>query len=403
MTGSPESNDIDDYAWLISPDAEPHLEWATRELDRGKRAATPAVVQRLRKSIPPSRASLVLQQVALRARGRRKFDRADEMFFTSVLLEQSTSEAISDYKASVYSAGPIADLCCGIGGDAIGLIKRGLAVTVVDRDPIAGTLTRTNSAVYGAQVAVMIVDVAECPVEAFAAWHMDPDRRPDGHRTTRVESHEPGVAVIESLWSRNPHSLMKLAPAADIPDSWLADCEREWIGEQRECKQQLIRHGDLARHTDKHSATILDAAGSVVGSVFGQPDQPVDFASEPGEFIYEPHAAVRAAGLVAELANQCGLRRIGLDTSYVTGDSVAPCGTMSAFRVHDSMAFDRKRVKQQIRKLGLGHLEVKTRGAGLVPAVEQKTLSSGEPGKPGCVFLFAVEGKVRAVLTERTK
>ena len=65
------------------------------------------------------------------------------------------------------------------------------------------------------------------------------------------------------------------------------------------------------------------------------------------------------------------------------------------------MPFDRKRVKQRIRELELGHLEIKTRGAGLEPAIEQKKLSTGDSGKPGCVFLFAVEGKVRAVLTER--
>jgi len=401
LTGLQNSNDTDGYQWLIGPDAQSHLKWATDELDGGQREPTPSVVQRLRKTISPGRASLVLQQVALRARAKRKFSRADEMFFTSVLLEQSTSEAISDYKAATYQAGPVADLCCGIGGDAFGLIKRGLAVTAVDRDPTAGMLTGINTTVYGQSATISVGDVADCPVGDFAAWHMDPDRRPDGRRTTRVESHEPGVAVIEALWNKNPHSLMKLAPAADLPDTWLADCEREWIGEQRECKQQLIRHGDLVRQAGKHSATILDLSGSVIGTVVGEPDQPVDFAPHPDAFIYEPHAAVRAAGLGAELANQHGLRRIGLDTSYVTGGSIAPGGTMSAFCVVESMPFDRKRVKQRIRELEFGHLEIKTRGAGLEPAVEQKKLSTGNAGKPGCVFLFAVEGKVRAVLTER--
>lgn len=400
---------IDEYEWLSAAKTLPLIDQVASELDGGRTPPSAALVERLRREMTVSQASAILQQVALRWRAARKFSRASEMFFTPVLLEQSTSESIASYKATLFAKGPIIDLCCGIGGDSIGMSAQGINVTVVDRNEVATRIASHNTTAYARSetvVSQLHSDAKTAPVEDFSAWHIDPDRRPDGSRTTHVAAHEPGLDVLNNLLTRNPNAAIKLAPATDLPDEWLGSCQREWIGEQRECKQQLIRFGtlvsgELASNANRHTATIVDSDGQHAGSVHGEFDQPVEYTPVAADFIYEPHAAVRAAGLTGALANQLGLKRIGLATSYMTGEAVPTNATFTGFRVLSSMPFDRKRVKQRIRELGLGQLEIKTRGLKLEPAQEQKRLSAKDGGRPGCVFLFSAEEKSVALLTER--
>ena len=85
---------------------------------------------RLRKVYPNElvRAALSLHELRHKAKG--KFSRAAAMWFDRKGLEQSTSEAIARHKAQRFE-GPVWDLCCGIGGDAIALAER-CDVTAVD-------------------------------------------------------------------------------------------------------------------------------------------------------------------------------------------------------------------------------------------------------------------------------
>src|SRR5687767_14611349 len=117
---------LDDFRWLISADASPYLERAMAESDQLVRLATS-----LRQEISVIRTHLILEQVTLRMRAREKFSRSSQMFFTPTLLEQATDERIACYKAGRFIEGtPAFDLCCGIGGDTLGIAQRGPTVAV---------------------------------------------------------------------------------------------------------------------------------------------------------------------------------------------------------------------------------------------------------------------------------
>ena len=61
------------------------------------------------------------------------------MFFFKKQLEQASNEAIAYFKAKRFQRfQSIADLCCGIGGDAIGLSQKSdLTIVDLDRDVLA--------------------------------------------------------------------------------------------------------------------------------------------------------------------------------------------------------------------------------------------------------------------------
>ena len=113
--------ELADYEWLTGAEAGELL------VDLAGRAEPlHLAANRLRKSQSAARAHLLLEQVELRQRATAKFDRATAMFFTRLGLEQATDQWVAGYKARRFATftveGPVADFCCGIGGD---LLRRG--------------------------------------------------------------------------------------------------------------------------------------------------------------------------------------------------------------------------------------------------------------------------------------
>ena len=202
-----KSDLLDDYRWLVSDEG---AAW----LDRMEQLSGSLTTQtsRLRKSLTASRTHLVLEQRELRRRARQKFDGADRMFFTRQGLEQATDQWIAEVKSQRFAPGrPMLDLCCGIGGDLIGLSRRA-KVMAFDLDPVLALLAESNCRVSGDTMATIVTaDAADAPLEQFDAWHIDPDRRPHGHRTTRLEESNPSVERIERMLLAAPNAAIKLA------------------------------------------------------------------------------------------------------------------------------------------------------------------------------------------------
>ncbi|MEU2774079.1 hypothetical protein ABZ646_14340, partial [Streptomyces sp. NPDC007162] len=113
-----------------------------------------AVATRLRRGHPAELVSSALAQARLRQRAAAKFGAADaeRMFFTPNGVEQSTRASVASYRAECFRAlgvRSVADLCCGIGGDAIALARAGIRVLAVDRDPVTAATARANAEALG--------------------------------------------------------------------------------------------------------------------------------------------------------------------------------------------------------------------------------------------------------------
>src|SRR5690349_14896589 len=114
-----------DHHWLTSAEAQPLLVELQQKLSAAGQVDV-RLAASLRKSHSATRTHWLLEQVELRSRARDKFADPSAMFFTRKGLEQCTDELLANYKAARFpDHQPIADLCCGIGGDALALATRG--------------------------------------------------------------------------------------------------------------------------------------------------------------------------------------------------------------------------------------------------------------------------------------
>lgn len=388
---------IEDYRWLVSPQAERWLEIAAGTEEESLVRMTLS----LRKELGPARTHLVIALAELRRRAHIKFQHADRMFFTRQLLEQATDETVAAYKAQRMAAGErLADLCCGIGGDLMALARQG-PIVGVDRDPVAAVLAEANCRALGLTAAeVQLADARESPVEGFAAWHADPDRRPEGKRTTRVETHEPDLNALERLLSRNRNAALKLAPAASLPEEWMQMAELEWIGNRGECRQQMVWFQELARNPGRRTATVFAAGLAEPRTICGDAGVEVPPAPRLGRYVFEPHAAVLAANLTGILANAHSLNCVSPGIAYLTSDQYVADPVLACFEVLEILPLDPKHLRDAIRERGIGNLEVKKRGVKIDPEEVRKQVHP-RGDQAATLIITPIKKKIAAILAQR--
>lgn len=394
-TGAPQPT-WSDYQWLVGEEARPWLQLAAESSE-----PRVAQVRKLRQTLGPARCHLVLEQAALRRRARTKYPRAEQLFFTDKGLQQATGTEVAQYKAGRWPRGmSVADLCCGLGGDLMALAGRG-PVAGYDCDPIVALLADANCRAAGCDSYEVRTAAAEsCPLGELGGWHVDPDRRPAGHRVSDPVACVPDLMTIEGWLQRNPHAAVKLAPAAVVPARWQADAEREWIGSRGECRQQVCWWGSLAIHPGGRVATVLASSNRSRTLVGGERTLALPLATGPERFLCEPHNAVLAAGLVAELAAEHGLSALAADVAYLVSPRAVDDPALACFEVLEDWPFDLKRLRSALRQRRIGHLEVKKRGLKLDPErVRQSLRPAGD--RSATLLIAPCAGQVRAFLARR--
>ena len=233
------------WQWLASAEAETLLreELLPKSGDVFRRT----LFLREKKGLSPERASAVATLLTLREKGKKKFPDAERMFFTPVGLEQSTDAWVAAYKASRFPAGVCAaDVCTGVGGDLCALAGRGPTVGV-EKDAVMAFIAELNLESRrlcrrsGGVSCVICMDAADFaerfPPEEVPLVHVDPDRRPAGIRSSRMEFFSPTEEVLERILAGRKLAAVKLAPGSKPPEAWCERGEMEWISRDGECRQ----------------------------------------------------------------------------------------------------------------------------------------------------------------------
>ena len=388
------NHDLDDYHWLVGSQASGYLEkveqsdWPLHRL-----------VASLRRDLSATRTHLIIDQTTLRRRAAAKFSRPDQMFFTAVGLEQATDQWLAHYKAQRFPGGPVADLCCGLGGDLIALAGRGVA-RGVDRDPVSALLAEVNCRSVGHPSRVVVCDAESFALADFEAWHIDPDRRASGRRTRSLDEATPSLATIRQRLQDHPNGAIKLSAAMDLPRDWSDQVELEWISRQRHCRQLVVWFGDLATEAGHRRATLFGNDTRPIRTVIGAPGERLPVTRNVGPYLIEPDSAVLAANLAETLAVELGLTTALPGGVFFTSDHPIDDCAVSTFEVIEAMPYHPKRVRQLLRSRGIGGLEIKTRGVDHQPEQLRKELAAHGPVE-ATLFVIRVDRSVLAILSRR--
>ncbi|MET8075009.1 class I SAM-dependent methyltransferase [Streptomyces sp. NPDC005303] len=378
---------MNDLAPLLTPEGRALLD----EVRGTAPADELAVATRLRRAHPAELVSAALGQARLRQRAGVKFGAADaeRMFFTPNGVEQSTRASVAAYRAlRLKSMGvtSVADLCCGIGGDAIALARAGIRVLAVDRDPLTAAAARANADALGLAglIDVREADVTEVDTTSYDAVFVDPARRGGRGRIFDPEAYSPPLSWAVQAALRAPHAALKVAPG--IPHEAVpAQAEAEWISDGGDVKEAVLWFGTAPGAV---RATLLPGPRTLLGR--GLPDPGV---RSVGRYLYEPDGAVIRAHLVAEVAQEVEGGLVDATIAYVTSDSLLPTPYATAYEITDQLPFNVKKLKALLRERKVGILTVKKRGSAVEPEeLRRKALPKPQGPHSATVFLTRVAG-----------
>ena len=351
----------------------------------------------------PDLVAAVVGQARLRVRAGAKFGPfAARMLFTRAGLEQATRLSIAARHAGRFRAAgvsSVADLGCGIGGDALGLAGLGIRVQAVDADEVTAAIAAYNLAPFGDAVTVSHGRAEEIDLGGVDAVWLDPARRTAGHAETRrvsADQWSPSLDWVFGLLRERPGGV-KLGPAFDresIPD----DVEAQWISADGSTIELVLWSGRLAREDVRRAALV------VRGDDAWELTAPADAADveprELGAFVHEPDGAVIRARLIGEVARSLDAGMLAPGIAYLTSDAALTSPFVASFRVREELPADTKKLARALRERNIGTLEIKKRGVDVAPAVLRTRLSlRGDDS--ATLLLTRVAGRRVALLADR--
>ncbi|MCP2635296.1 class I SAM-dependent methyltransferase [Microbacterium sp. HD4P20] len=361
-------------------------------------------VSRLRKDgHSPDLVSAVVGQARLRVRARAKFgDFAERMLFTRAGLEQSTRLSIAARHAARFrDAGfhRVADLGCGIGGDALGLAALGLQVHAVDADEVTAAIAAYNLAPFGDDVEVRHGQAEASDLSSVDGVWLDPARRTAGHAETtrtRPEDWSPSLDWAFDVARRMPTGI-KLGPGLDrglIPDH----VEAQWVSADGSTIELVLWSGALARDGVRRAALVTR------GESTHELTAGADAADEPvrdlGAYLHEPDGAVIRARLIGDVARSLEAGMLDEHIAYLTSDAALTSPFVSSFRVREMLPADVKGLSKTLRARGIGRLEIKKRGVDVDPAALRTRLKLSGP-ESATLFVTRIGSRRTAILADR--
>lgn len=351
----------------------------------------------------PGLVAAVLSQARLRAKGRAKFGEfASRMLFTEPGLEQATRLNVAALHAGRFARAGIshvADLGCGIGGDALALAAIELEVTAADADEVTAAIAAYNLTPFP-QATVLHARAEEVALGGIGGAWLDPARRVTSGGSTRrladAADYSPPLDFAFGLSERLPVGV-KLGPGTDrgvIP----AGAEAQWVSVDGDVVELAVWLGALARPGVGRAALVIRGrAAHELSAAADSPDEPV---GELGAYVYEPDGGVIRARLIGDLARSLDARMLSEGIAYLTGDRLVETPFARAFRVLERLPADERQLRRELASRGVGTLEIKKRGVDVDPAALRTRLKLSGAAS-ATIILTREAGRHIALLVER--
>ncbi|MCB0076591.1 MAG: hypothetical protein KDD73_04140 [Anaerolineales bacterium] len=373
--------------WLTQGEAFQALaELRERPLDG---LATFGVLADLRTRYSEEAAAALLDQARLRHRASAKFGAlADKLLFTEEALQQASGLEIARYRAQRFAPfARVADLGCGIGGDAIALAAVVDALLAIDLDPVRAIFAEHNlrRIPHASHVSVLEADWTRYSVEGHAgAAFIDPDRRPNGQRVFSLAESLPPLSTLLDLQQRLPHLAIKTMPGIadeEIP----AHCSVEWISVAGALKEAVLWFGDLRGEGERVATLLHEGVGWSIDERALPHHAPA--VSAPRHWLWEPDDALIRASLVTALVPMLDASQIDPQIAYLTSDEWRPTPFARGWPILADAPFNLKRLNQMLRERHAKVIAVKKRGSPVEPERFRRRLYSDREGTPVTVFL----------------
>ena len=357
-----------------------------------------------RQGHPPGLVATVLSQSKLRAKARAKFGEfASRMLFTEAGLEQATRLKVAALHAGRFARagiGHVADLGCGIGGDALALAAVDLEVTAADADEVTAAIAAYNLTPFP-KARVLHSRAEEVPLGGIGGAWLDPARRTTTGGTTRRLADAADYSAEPRLRLRagRPDAGRREARSGHRPrPSSPPERRRSGSRSTATSSSSAVWQGAVARPGIGRAALVIHHEGAAeLAAAADSEDAPV---GPLGDYLYEPDGAVIRARLIGDLARANGAWMLSDGIAYLTADAAFESPFARGFRVLERLPADERQLRRALAARGIGTLEIKKRGVDVDPAALRTRLKL-RGDERATIVLTREEGRHVALLVER--
>jgi len=323
-------------------------------------AAFLSCFEKLRKHHEPELSKAALKTTLLRRKAEAKFSQAERMYFTREALEQATGEVAARHRARRFSTyGTVADLCCGIGGDALALAASGPMVHAVESNPLRLAMAQANAHALGLadRITFHQGDALTTPLSPVKAAFADPARRTEGRRHIDPENYTPSLSALCARFAAGFPLAVKIAPGISWDDIAGLDAEVEFVSVEGELKECVLWFGPF-RSTARRATLLPD------GATLSADSAPLSLPlAAPDAYLFDPDSAVVRAALASHLARELRIAPIDHTVQIFTGHEPIASPFVTTYRVEFTARFHAAALREWLREHRVGRVTIIKRGS----------------------------------------
>lgn len=321
-------------------------------------------------------------------------------FYTRRGLEQSTSEEVAKYKASLFKGSKLLVLAGGLGVDDWAFSKSFEQVVSVDPDASLNGLVRDNFVKLGSNNIKRLDLTAEefmaSNHEIFDTVYADPDRRDEGKRQFMLGETKPNIIALTPLvFKFSPLLLVKCSP---LYDHEMALREMEGISNiyiislNGEVKEMLLQvHSKPSGSTAIHCTDI--SKGDIKTCSFSSlsKDIPPTTDNVSGYFC-EAGASVVKVRKHHEYAALKQLKLLDSSVPFYVSDIIPADFIGRSLSIVESFPFSAAKCKKYLSANHINQANIKVRGLGYQSVSLYIKLAIKEGGED-FLFMFPYKGE----------
>lgn len=300
----------------------------------------------------------LLAQLSAREKARLKlptwFSHRNIVYPSKISVEQTSSEATADFKASLVSGDSIIDCTGGFGVDCHYFAKRFKAVFHCETDAALSQIVGHNAMVLSDENIVTInADSSEYlqkTNDSFDWIYIDPSRRNDRKgKVFLLADCLPNVPEnLDLYFSKADNILIKVSPMLDISQaiSELRSVKKIIVvALQNEVKELLLL---LEKGFSGRAGIFTVNLESPADTLFEWEETETATLSHPLQYLYEPDAAIRKAGVFDAVAKKFGLKKIATSTHLFTSEKLIADFPGRIFTIETVLPYSKSEMKQHL-------------------------------------------------------
>jgi len=301
-----------------------------------------------------------LQQIEGRQKAEGKlpehFAHEDILYPVTQSMEQCSSAVTAGYKAALIEGDSMADLSGGFGVDTFAFARCFQHCAYIEPQAELCDIVRHNAMVFGLDNIELFQGTMEEQIEHIGQvdWlYVDPSRRDShGRRVVTLEACTPNLT--QCLPQLRTHArmglLVKLSPLIDL-NSTLRQLpetkEIHVVAVNGECKEVLflLRFDNILAETPVQIRATNIVQGKSVPFDFTIEEENAahpELASDLGEYLYEPNAAIMKAGAFKCIATRFGIHKLHPHSHLYTSDTLLPDFPGRVFNIKNHIPFGKR-------------------------------------------------------------